>query len=418
MAQKKYDNCPECNAKIPVPVGFTKWCPNCDWNLGEAPIPPQGLKARIYADYGKKSGKALFEKLRSNEKRLLKASLSPSKIIAFLMAGLVHAFTLAVLGLGLYLVFFDWFNAITLLFGSIFVAAGVFLLPSFGKRPETGTLTREQAPVLYAFVDEVADELSTKRIDLICLSDEINASYSTFGFPKKSLLTLGTPLWFSLDSDQKTALIAHELSHQVNGDSSRGLWLGLALNSLDFWYEFLSEPIHEDPSFGEILAKLAMRPFSWLVFTYGKLLIHIYWYDSQKAEYLADYLGGKVSGTDEFVSLNSRIALVTSHYNWLIAKLRKHHRDKEKIIPAFTAELQDVPDTEVERVNRLLERELTTLDSTHPSTFFRNKMLVEFPGDPKIVMPKETEAKIDKEISQLDAVVASMLIQTHFYELE
>ena len=50
------------------------------------------------------------------------------------------------------------------------------------------------------------------------------------------MLRLGVPLLTILDGQEVVALVGHELAHQVNGDATRGLVVGTALETLRRWY--------------------------------------------------------------------------------------------------------------------------------------------------------------------------------------
>ena len=401
--------CPRCNAPLKPEKRFPIWCMECDWNLGASSAPPLGLRSSLYHKFGQKSGNALFKKLVEEPKLLKSASISISKILAFILASLVHALTLSLFLGGIYVATLDWINFLSIFVGILLIAAAYALMPKFNKLPSEGVLTREDAPSLYKFVDQIASEMGTKKIDTICLSPEINASFSRYGIMNKSLLTIGSTLWLGLNRDQKTALIGHELAHQINGDQTRGFWVGSAISALMSWYRFLKQPYIDGRGFGEMLVQIFLSFIGILVGWYGQILIHLFWADSQKAEYLADYFGAKISGSEEFISLNNRIALLGTHHDWLLTKVRKEYDHKERIIPSFLDEFENTPEMEIERVRRINEKELFALDATHPPTHFRNELLRKFPVTASIKMSKKDETLIDKEISAHNELMGKLI---------
>lgn len=403
--------CPRCNAPLKPEKKFAIWCMKCDWNLGSGNPPALDLRSKLYNRYGQKSGDALFKKLINKPELLKKSSISISKTLAFILASLVHGLTLTFFLGGIYVATLDWFNFLAVFVGILLIAAAYALMPRFDSLPEEGVLTREEAPTLYKFVDEVATRMGTKTIDTICLSPDINASFSRYGIANKSLLTIGIPLWLGLNKEQQTALIGHELAHQINGDQARGFWVGTAISALASWYFFLKQPYMEDSGFGEMLVQITLSIIGTIVGWYGQILIHLFWADSQKAEYLADHLGAKISGSNEFISLNNRIALLSMHHDWLIAKVKDKYDDQQNIIPSFVAEFENTPEAEIERVRRINKKELFALDATHPPTHYRNEMLQNFTTDGSVKMSQEEENKINQEVSAHNELMGKLIIR-------
>ena len=136
----------------------------------------------------------------------------------------------------------------------------------------------------------VARALGTKPVNEIYIEPEINAAFGHHGWRQTRYLMLGSPLWLSLDDGGKTALVAHELAHQVNGDFTRGYWIGTAINSLLIWLGFLRQPYLQDGD-ASVLTHYVLLVLSVPVHLLFLALVQLSWNTSQRAEYLADYLG-------------------------------------------------------------------------------------------------------------------------------
>src|SRR5438094_618563 len=75
--------------------------------------------------------------------------------------------------------------------------------------------------------------------DALVISASFNAEWAVLGWRRRRTLTLGLPLLTVLPPQPRAALIAHELAHARNGDSTRGFFVGGAINALSTWYGIL-----------------------------------------------------------------------------------------------------------------------------------------------------------------------------------
>ncbi len=110
-----------------------------------------------------------------------------------------------------------WIPSFGLLGGLITVRAPP--LRSFGK-----SLTRSDAPGLFAMVEKLAEEAGTAPPAEVYLSDKATAFVTegggTLGFGSKRVLCLGVPVLDALTVDELRAVVAHELGHFRGGDTS------------------------------------------------------------------------------------------------------------------------------------------------------------------------------------------------------
>ena len=109
-----------------------------------------------------------------------------------------------------------------------FVLMAWLAQPSWHGSPQR--LTREQAPRLYARVDEMTDAIGTPRLHAIAIDNSINAgaleeNRGVSLRPTRRVLILGLPLLRLLDTAAAEAVIAHELGHFSRRHGRLGHWL-------------------------------------------------------------------------------------------------------------------------------------------------------------------------------------------------
>jgi Zn-dependent protease with chaperone function len=109
-----------------------------------------------------------------------------------------------------------------------FVLMAWLAQPSWHGSPQR--LTREQAPRLYARVDEMTDAIGAPRLHAIAIDDRINAGAleehrGVSLRPTRRVLILGLPMLRLLDTEAAEAVIAHELGHFSRRHGRLGHWL-------------------------------------------------------------------------------------------------------------------------------------------------------------------------------------------------
>ena len=111
-------------------------------------------------------------------------------------------------------------------------ASGIALLQSLHvviPPPKGIPLAREDAPLLYEIVHQLAGQMEAPQIDAILLIPEANASISSryvnglFG-QTSTTLGLGLPLLHLLSPAEFRALLHHEFAHSSGGHGHSGIW--------------------------------------------------------------------------------------------------------------------------------------------------------------------------------------------------
>ncbi|MER5637159.1 M48 family metallopeptidase [Kitasatospora sp. NPDC002227] len=422
--------CPSCGTDLPDSGNHVSWCPACEWNLSPAPIeatPHRTRRQQRKAARAERREEARKKAVRARVEQLYDALAADpagrggsAGLAALTLATLIHLASLvafagcaALLALGTLPL-----RAVGLL-GLAVLAVGT--RPSLGRAPERGTvLARDKAPALYGLADRVAQVLGAQPVHLIRTNGRFNASFGRVGLRRRSVLTIGIPLWQALTPQQRVALLAHELGHSVNGDTRRGLWLGSALATLDSWYRILRPARVRRASTLDVLSKALLRPGAWLVERLLLLLDRLTTRSGQAAEYRADALAATTASTEAARGMLETLLLGTSARTVLDrfrnsavgrAGSRQRQQQPADLWTALGDHLAAVPRLERERLLRVSIRELGAVDVSHPPTYLRLRMLDHRPVTEAAVVLGTAEGRaVEAELAPARARVAANLL--------
>lgn len=281
-----------------------------EW-AGQDNTQKQGRLHRAYRAYIERRDEELIAQLKQSDS--LKPTFTLPKILAILFAIPVHLVTFALPVLGIILIVGQIGGVVPVCCGLFMVGIAWLVRPRFGKAPED-VVTRAKFPALYQAADEVASALHAAPVDAIAINEYFSAAYGRFGLRRSRLVMLGYPLWMALDDEERVALLAHELAHDVNGDFSRNFFVGSAIDSLAQWYSLIAPDRLYETGLIEELTRLVMGLLAEfilvVIFTLNQLLL----YESRRAEYLADYLSAQVAGTDATISVLEKFKGRGAHY--------------------------------------------------------------------------------------------------------
>jgi heat shock protein HtpX len=256
--------------------------------------------------------------------------------------------------------------------------------------------------------DRIARTLGAPPVDAIVVDWEFNAAYGQVGWRRKRILWIGMPLFWILESQERVALIAHELAHGVNGDPLRGFFVGSAVRTLVEWHNMLQPGnIHYGgggfTGFVLVLAspfiRLAMFLLAGIPWLGAYALAHLVWRGSQRAEYLADYLAATVSGTDAMVTMLDKLRLSDQ----FIATLRTItlNRSQRNLFDDFRQTVNLKSGLEISHTTDDEPEELRA-DATHPPTVYRIAfMRAQRVASPKIVTSPFDCEEIERELRPL-----------------
>ena len=387
--------CPQCGAAVPVLAAYSTWC-ECGWNLvAPARDEPRTRLERVSARLGRRFGDRLAEQLAGAER--LEPRLTPARVASYVVAGFVYALTLGLAVGGVLLIVLPFPHIAGALGGFLMIGTAVLMRPRLGSLPDEGIVARNEAPALYGLVDEIAETLGTRTVDVIAVDHLYNASWSVVGLRRRRALTLGLPLLAALEPRERVAVIAHELAHGRNGDSTRGLFVGSSVRGLAQLYVLLL-PDDEEGVIAWVLTRvywLLSRPVLGLLL----LQLHLSVRDLQRAEYLADALAARVAGTDAVIGLHEKLLLASLVDAAVSRAAQAPPAERIDAFDELAATVATVPERERERRRRVARLEETRLDATHPPTAKRIELLERRGAVTVRVEPTpEQTAAIDREL--------------------
>jgi Zn-dependent protease with chaperone function len=423
FATSTTSSCPDCAEPLPSDPRFPVWCPACEWNLVRPATAPTGRTPRLRrkAEQEARRTAARERSVRARTEsvhELVASGARQSRDRAWLaamgLAGLVHLVTLALFVSGVLLVSGGTWPLRIL--GGFALAFSYLLRPRFGRHGNrAGVLTRAKAPALHALADRVAAEVGSRPVDAIQVTTSFSASISTAGLLRRTRLSIGLPLWVALTSQQRVALLGHEFGHNVNGDHRRGLWLGSANAALREWFALTRPEMAGSGGRGLVLIgtwslKAALRLINLAVYGLLVLLDRLTTRSGQAAEYHADALGARVGSTEAARGM-LEVLLLEPSFETIVNRRRNLPRHSGRRAATQSEPTQDlwtevadqfaeIPPLERERRLRLSERELGTVDSTHPPTYLRISMLGVRPvPEAAVILGTEEAAAIDAELA-------------------
>ena len=407
--------CPECGATIPVTTGYADWCADCGWNLARA-ARALGRERQVRAARrapGRRSGERLARELRAADE--LRPRLTAAKALAYALAAGVHLFTLALAGLGLAAIVVEFPNPISIAIGLAMLCVAAFMRPRVPRMPEGTVLEPTDTPTLHALAGDVASTLERPAPDAIVADTRWNASWALAGWRRRRVLVVGIPVLAALEPQERVAMIAHEVGHDRNGDVSRGVFIGSAVNGLDTLSDVLRPPRHPGgislglfESITGGLMWVLTRPIDAVLWLEARLLLR----DMQRAEYLADAAAARVAGTAAAIALHERL-LLYSTFQGAIQQAALAD-DAHGALDRVRAALRSVPERERERRRRVARLEQTRLEDTHPPTGMRIALLEDRAARPPAVrLDASASARIDAELEPLVTPTGRALVDRY-----
>ena len=410
--------CLQCGTTYKVYDGYAEWCEFCDWNLNSNDESEQlDMYEKIVRKIGDKYSKKLF------------AALMETDIEKYKHRNTLVATTTVVMAL---LVVLVWLSLVVssvlllLLFPNIFAILGsvmclllvIYLRPKFSKKPKD-VITKQEMPVLWEFVESLNEKLGGKPIDYLVVNADFNASMGYVGIQRKKVLTLGYPLVSLLSKQEFVDLVGHELAHNVNQDPARGFLHYYVFTNVWAWYYFLSPKGIMQGSDVNYIFKIASIPFYVLMWCASKtalgFLFVYYWmihYDSQKAEYYADYLGACMGGSED-----SEKSLYKISYGLFLQYVQQQAvvaPNGKTIIQRLKEMIETIPEKEILRLQKLATRKSSRVDSSHPPTTYRIEFVKKFA--PKVGLFQLTQEhfhKICEELAQQEEKINIKLIDEY-----
>ena len=409
--------CPTCAASITFDRRFTPWCTACEWNVDIGMLPgPTGRLARRRAAIARRLARRA---LRDVEGRI--AHRPPRLTLATVAIGLI---CLAVLGLwtlllvgGILLVLSG--NPIGIAIGAVLCLVAVVSRPRLGAPPE-----RAAAPETYRLLDDLSATMSAPRVARIGLDGDWNAGTYRFGLRQQHAIIFGLPLWHALSDPARIAILAHEVAHGVNGDTTRGVLQGTVLRTLAHWIA-LTEPdalADEADGFGGLMSlpgNVLLLAISMLFTAIGEALFVLSFTSSQRAELFADRLAAQQAGTaatiDALETLRHGPAYLRAVQRVALARAGA----STELFAELRRQLASTPPSELERLRRQDARLPYRFDQEHPPLAERVALLGRAPAAMARDMPglEDRMRIIDAEFATAESRIAGELVEEYLAAL-
>jgi Zn-dependent protease with chaperone function len=399
MSQK----CPQCGEQMPAPPNFTAWCPACEWGMAK-PAPERKGILRARADrWSARRVEALFQQVSGS--RVHRPGWDLARLASYALAICVHVAFLALIGLAIWLIA-GITNIVTIVLGLFALLVAFELRPRLGSfRKLANVRRREDAPVLFGLLDQVAAETGAKRAHAVVIDADWNAAYTTVGWRRRRVVILGLPLWDALPADQKVAVLGHEFAHGVNGDARRGVVVGTSIETLSRLYVLLQPGprLHRSKgrtALAEAVASVVMAALRSVVA--GVLIMQrlISLRASQRAEYLADDIAARVASPASMAGALDTIVTGRSTHAWVLER-RRFNVGKTAFWDQMRSALSAIPPSEKELRRREHARGRLRVTDTHPPAHLRVKLLQGLPASKALISLSETqEEAIRAELAQ------------------
>jgi Zn-dependent protease with chaperone function len=396
------------------------WCAACGWNI--EPLRPRAAESwsqamRLRA--GRWMGASVLGEV-SHETRRRPSVYAVAAYAYALLAYLLLA-ALAIGGIALVVLGFP--NPFLIVVGVVALGIAWVVRPRMPPVPD-GILDRTDFEGLYEVADRVSDALGARRVDGIVVDDQFNASFGRYGRRGRRIMRLGLPLFSVLEPQERVALVAHEIAHDVNGDPARGIFIGGAFNVLVELHGFF-QPQHLGPALDDArvaqrrqaglvsvsarLANVILAGISYVVRPFVMLFGALLWRDTQRAEYRADALAADIAGTAAAGCLLRKAHLAGTFANFSrSAAARREHAD---VLGDLRRWVVNAPPSEWERIDRIMALQSTQVDATHPPSHERRAYL-QRRGDvqPRVTMTSAERDAIDRELMPLETTFTHDLI--------
>jgi Zn-dependent protease with chaperone function len=407
-------SCPDCGHRIRVHPRYVTWCDRCDWNVdpspGENHTPPWRLRLEH------RLAESLYRELETGT--VQRPGWDAARICAHLLSALILLLPLiAFLGGVALLVFYRplWLSGMLAV-----VAFGVtFLLHPRAAHLPMGvrSVPRDQAPTLYAVLDELADVIGTRRVTTVVVSADANLWYQQIGWRFRPVVGIGLPLWAGLRPQERIAVLAHEFAHGRHGDA-RSSWLVAGARSVlheleKTFSEQYGDRIRRELGYVErtgatMLTRLLNAIVGPLIRGVAWLLERLALRGSQRAEYLADRTAGEIAGSEAAAQALERLVLAETSYRALERALR--FPAEVAPLEAVRRELTEVPAREIERRLRVSRLREARTDAAHPPTYLRTRLIRTRPATTaRLVLGIESSRTIDHELQPTAAATLADL---------
>lgn len=385
------------------------WCPSCNWNVAPNAKTPTKVTRwqRMQRRLADGNTTRTLARAAQGKNPGDKASAT-AEWLTRLLALPVHLSTLVCVLGGVWLIVEgeNW----------VFKALGIFLLlvalavrPSLPKRPRhLLRLTRETSPALFRLAADIGQVTKAPLPDEILLTSFYVSGSARFGLRGRAIV-IGAPMWVAASPEARIALMAHELGHFSHSDLNHGLWAGTAFDTLRKWHSAVTPAANPNPGITPMgnrgdrglisfVQRIPMAVLGLAVNGYSGLLLKLNAPAHRRQEYDCDRDAVTAAGTDGalgmFDAILNRGGVEAAMSRAAVSK------DRPDMWGTVRDQVGATPAVEIERRRRAAAAEQSRVDSMHPQTAIRMRVIMERPRAEAAVRPDaDTWRAVDHDMS-------------------
>jgi heat shock protein HtpX len=406
------NSCPSCGSGLVTERDAAPWCPACEWNLALFEPKRHALFGwhrldRAVDQFAHRVTRGQFKALAGRP--VGRSGWDAAQIVTVSISLLLYAAVAAMAAGGVVLIASD-FPSLTIVPGVALVLLAVALRPRFGRLdPDATTISPQQAPTLFRLIDSVAEAIGAPRPHTVVLDERFNAWAGAVGLRRRRVLGLGLPLWGVLPTQQRVALLGHELGHFVNGDIRRHMLVQPAYTTIGRLSELLRAGGGGQGADGTFMGLLTLVSHLIAVAVLGALrrialcvqlvVTAVASRGVQRAEYLADEMAATVAGTKAAAEAQDTLLALSAMA--IVVRSVARGRDGASAWQRAADEARTALAPRIPALRQLSIRDETSLFASHPPRGLRARMIESRPQQPpRIELAENDSARIDAELAR------------------
>ena len=326
------------------------------------------------------------------------------------ISGLVLAVWFAVAVGTVWLGFRVWPNVVSLVLVGVLAVFVVFTRPRLPQRDRSHVrVLRGEAPTLFGVIDEIAGKLGASAPTELAISADYNAWTTRVGVRRRLLIGIGLPLWDTMHDDERLAVLAHEVAHDVNGDLRRGAVTGGAIDVVAGWDDVLWPPpwemVNHDVShmLGWCIQYVVWQVPRGILWALGRLTFSSMRTGELRADVLSVECAGKAAA--------DRALRKTLYLRPVLFSIGKAlETGAERPLSAGRRHIDELADERRRSYAESASASETRVDGTHPPTAQRLEAIDALPwSTPRIAFGRDRSAAIDRELAAARGLIAEEL---------
>lgn len=235
---------------------------------------------------------------------------------------------------------------------TLFMAKSLFTVRK-GANPGGIEVSAQQEPELFAFVQQLADEIGAPRPHRVFLTPEVNAavfydlSFKNLLLPSKKNLIIGLGLVNVLSLGELKAVLAHEFGHFAQRSMMVGRWVYLAqqiighmVSTRDWLDKLIRVVSRTDPRVAWIgwLLGLVVWSIRAVVDSLFRLVLIAERALSREMEFNADLVAVSVTGSDALVNALHKLQAADHGWQTALQVARSEAGDGKRLGDLFNAQ--------------------------------------------------------------------------------